>query len=59
MKKRSINVTGNHDVDQATAEIAVAFRDAGYAEHNAYAEAERLRNEIMSGTRALDAKAEP
>lgn len=53
MRKRSINVTGNHDIDQATAEIAVALRDAGYTEHEAYAEAERLRNEIMSGTREI------
>lgn len=54
MRKRSINITGNHQIDQAAAEIAIALRDAGRAEHEALAEAERLRDEIMAGTRALD-----
>jgi hypothetical protein len=57
MRKRSIDVTGNHELDQAAAEIAVALRDAGYGEHEAYAEAERLRDAIMAGTRGLDSTA--
>lgn len=51
MRKRSINVTGNPDIDQATAEIAVALRDSGLPEHKAYEEAERLRDVIMKGSK--------
>lgn len=53
-----IRTTGNHDIDQATAEIAVYLRDSNPAlrDQQAYDEAMRLRDEIMSGTRRLDAK---
>jgi hypothetical protein len=59
---RGIAVTGQPDIDQATAEIAVVLRDAGYGkrEQDCYDEASRLRDVIMAGTRALDATvAEP
>ena len=50
-----IAVTGQPDIDQATAEIAVALRDAdpGKREQSYYDEAARLRDAIMAGTRAL------
>jgi hypothetical protein len=58
MRKRSIDITGNDSIDQATAEIAVALRKAcpvmcGDQDH--YDEAMRLRDAIMTGTRALAA----
>lgn len=51
---RGIAVTGQPDIDQATAEIAVVLRDAGYGkrEQDCYDEAARLRDAIMAGTRA-------
>ena len=54
--------TGNGDIDSATAEIAVALRNAcnytcGDQDH--YDEAMRLRNRIMAGTRAMDAESAP
>jgi hypothetical protein len=53
----SITVTGQPDIDQATAEIAVALRDAAAirveADQNYYDAAVRLRDAIMAGTRAL------
>lgn len=54
-----IKVTGNSDIDQATAEIAVALRDAYLnpaTDQHYYDEAERLRDAIMEGTRELDAR---
>ena len=51
-----INTTGNGDIDEATAEIALALRDA-HPTWNAqacYSRAERLRDAIMAGTRQLD-----
>jgi hypothetical protein len=47
-----INTTGNHQIDQATAEIATMVRSysAWEREQDAYDEAERLRNEIIVGT---------
>ena len=53
---RGIPVTGQPDVDQATAEIAVALRDGapGKRDQAYYDEAVRLRDAIMAGTRALD-----
>jgi hypothetical protein len=50
-----ITVTGQPDIDQATAEIAVALRDAspGKRDQHYYDEAARLRDAIMAGTRAL------
>lgn len=53
-----IAVTGQPDIDQATAEIAIVLRDAGYGkrEQDCYDEAARLRDVIMAGTRALDAE---
>ena len=56
-----ITTTGNSRIDTATAEIAVALRDAAIGldawpstrEQKFYDEAMRLRNEIMAGTREL------
>lgn len=50
-----INITGNADIDQATAEIALVLRDAspGQRDQQYYDEAMRLRDEIMAGTREL------
>ncbi len=50
-------LTGNRDIDSATAEIAVALRNAcpvlcGEQDH--YEQAAALRNQIMKGTRELD-----
>lgn len=57
----SIKTTGNADIDTATAEIAVALRDASagtvrgpYPDQRFYDEAMRLRDQIMAGTRNLD-----
>jgi hypothetical protein len=46
-----IEVTGNDRIDTATAEIAVALRDAspGGRDQSYYTEAQRLRDEIMQG----------
>ena len=51
-----IKTTGNAQIDQATAEIAVALRDAcpGQREQEYYDVAMRLRDAIMAGTRELD-----
>lgn len=51
-----IRITRNRLVDSATAEIAVALRDAspGHADAYYYQEAERLRDDIMLGTREID-----
>jgi hypothetical protein len=51
-----IKTTGNDRIDRATAEIAVALRDAspGQREQCYYDEAMRLRDEIMAGQRELD-----
>lgn len=52
-----INVTGHADIDQATAEIAAALRDASKVpgpDEWYYDEAARLRDAIMAGTRELD-----
>jgi hypothetical protein len=48
-----ITTTGNPGVDQATAEIAVALRDAspGKRDQDYYNEAMRLRDAILSGAR--------
>jgi hypothetical protein len=49
-----IEVTGQPGIDEATAEIAVALRDAhpeGFSEQWYYDEAERLRNAILRGAR--------
>jgi hypothetical protein len=48
----TIDRTGNARIDQATAELAVALRDAdpGKRDQHYYDEAMRLRNEIMVGT---------
>jgi hypothetical protein len=50
-----ITITGQPDIDQATAEIAVALRDGrpGQRDQYYYDEAARLRDAIMTGTRAL------
>ena len=50
MSIHQIEVTGIHVIDTATAEIAVALRDAGRNEHDAYEEAMRLRDDIMAGS---------
>ena len=52
-----IKVTGNRGLDDAAAEIAIALRDArpGMRDQAYYDEAMRLRDEIMKGTRQLDA----
>jgi hypothetical protein len=52
-----IKVMGNSDIDTATAEIAVALRDAdpGRRDQEYYDMAVRLRDDIMRGTRWLDA----
>ena len=49
----SVNTTGNADIDTATAEIAVALRDAapGKRDQEYYDEAMRLLDAIMKGTR--------
>jgi hypothetical protein len=55
----SIKVTGNHQIDGATAEIAGHIRDGRigshvrWSEQDHYDEAMRLRDEIMAGTRSL------
>lgn len=52
-----IKITGNADIDQATAEIAVALRYAALnpaTDQHYYDEAMRLRDAIMAGTRELD-----
>jgi hypothetical protein len=51
-----INTTGNHRIDQATSELALALRDAdpGQRDQHYYNEAERLRNEIIVGTMERD-----
>ena len=59
-----IKTTGNSRIDTATAEIAVALRDARvgqprYREQDHYDEAVRLRDEIMTGTRELPAPVLP
>ena len=62
-----IKVTGNSRIDGATAEIAVALRDAGLSgfpyspqrEQVYFDEAMRLRDEIMAGTRELPAPVLP
>lgn len=51
-----ITTTGNDRIDTATSEIAIALRDAGnpgQSEAYFYAEAMRLRDEIMAGAREL------
>jgi len=50
-----ITVTGNSQIDRATAEIAVALRNAspGKRDQHYYDEASRLRDEIMQGTMAM------
>lgn len=52
-----IKVTGNELIDTATAEIAVALRDAvpGGRDGAYYEAAEIVRDAIMAGTRQLDA----
>lgn len=47
----SIRATGNPQIDQATAEIAMALRDAspGKRDQDYYDEAMRLRDEILDG----------
>ena len=53
-----IKTTGNADIDTATAEIAVALRKACPVlcpDQDHYDDAMRLRDAIMSGTRAPDA----
>lgn len=52
-----INTTGNADIDEATAEIAMALRDASpywLGQQEYYDAAMRLRDAIMTGTRQLD-----
>lgn len=53
-----INVTGNADIDSATAVIALALRgdNPGKPEQFYYDEAVSLRDAIMGGTRDLDAR---
>lgn len=52
-----IRVTGNGEIDGATAEIAVALRDAspGQRDQEYYDAAMRLRDRIMAGAKTLDA----
>ena len=52
----SIDITGNADIDQATAEIAVALRAhySLYGDQSVYNAAMNLRDQIMKGTRELD-----
>lgn len=47
----SIKVTGNPQIDTATAEIAGALRDGGFGrrDQDRYDEAMRLRDEILAG----------
>jgi hypothetical protein len=54
-----IDTTGNEEIDSATAEIALALRDArpGKCEQTYYDDAQRLRDAIMAGTRSMAAKA--
>jgi len=58
MGQQGIEVTGNHQIDQAAAEIAVYLRDAspGLREQHYFDVAMELRDRIMAGTRELDAK---
>lgn len=51
-----IKVTGNDDIDTATAEIAVALRaeHPGSNDEYCYRQAERLRDAIMAGALELD-----
>jgi hypothetical protein len=56
MGTRGVKVTGNHQIDQATAELAVLVRDARagshvrYSEQDHYDEAMRLRDEFLAGS---------
>jgi len=54
-----IKVTGNHSIDNATSELAIALHHAlagsGHGDQFVYDEAMRLRDAIMAGTRELDA----
>jgi len=60
-----IEITGNHSIDNATAEIAGHVRDgrvgshAGWTEQDHYDAAMDLRDRIMAGTRELPAPALP
>lgn len=53
-----IETTGNRQIDQATAEIALALRDAnpGGRDQEYYEQAQRLRDEIRAGQQMLDAE---
>lgn len=48
-----IEITGIPEIDIATAEIAVALRDAGRTEREAVAEAQRLRDAMCRGAAQL------
>jgi hypothetical protein len=53
---RGVNTTGNARIDGATAEIAIALRNASPGQRNQhyYDEAMSLRDEIMQGTAELN-----
>ena len=55
-----IRTTGNHDIDEATAEIALALASADIGckpDQDYYDKAMQLRDMIMAGTRALNHQA--
>jgi hypothetical protein len=56
-----VDTTGSHRIDTATAEIAVALRDAnpGRRDQRYYDEAMTLRDEIMLGTMQRDGTLPP
>jgi hypothetical protein len=56
-----IDITGNESIDNATATIALALGRAypGWLDQEAYNAAMNLRNDIMAGTRELDAPLPP
>jgi len=57
-QQHGIEVTGNRRIDGATAEIAVALRDAcpGGRDQGYYNHAQRLRDEILAGASELAEK---
>ena len=56
-----IKTTGNHLIDSATAEIAVALRDAspGQRDQEYYDQAARLRDDIIRGATGGDMESKP
>jgi hypothetical protein len=57
--KARITITDNDDVDNATATVAIALRAQypAWSDQEVYNAAMNLRNDIMRGTREIDARA--